>query len=618
MKLGPDIHSFANYDEVRVTALDLRLAADMSRKRFFGHVDISVLVEAEKSVHLILDTKALAIENCVYLSSETSGVSVQYTQPIHHPVLGIALYLPIPEDRQVQGSECKFRIYYSTTARSEGIVWMEPHQTLGKKHPFVFTQCEAILARTLFPCQDTPAVKCPCTISVTVPSPLVAVCSGIAQSDPPYVFEADGSLTFSYAQPQPIPAYLVSIGIGNLQKAAIGPRSSIWAEPQLLTAAVHEFEHHTEQFLKAAEEVAGMGYDWGVYDMLVLPSSFPYGGMENPNITFLSSSLIAGDRSMVNVIAHEICHSWAGNYVTNSNWTDFWLNEGFDVYMERLVLGKVFGSYAYRDFESILGYYDLVRAVQEYESVWPEATKLQPDLEDRDPDEAFSKVPYEKGSLLLRYLETLVGGPEAMQAWLKAYFSAFRGKSVSVAQMKQHLLQFFRDVPAIQSVDWNVWLLQPGLPPFDPRTLYDLSLTTAPADLAHKWHHHPPIEDALAADVAEMLPKQVMYFLDVLMQTALPLPHATLDAMERAYGFSSAPNVEIAFRWFLICIKSNYTQIIPQVRVFLSKHGRGLYVKPLYKALIAHDLALAKDIYAPNRSFYAAVIRNVFDATLHS
>jgi len=196
---------------------------------------------------------------------------------------------------------------------------------------------------------------------------------------------------------------LIAIAGGALKKAAIGPRSSVWAENELIDACVHEFSQDTEKFIQAGEELTGMKYEWGVYDLLVLPGAFPYGGMENPNLTFLSASLLAGDRSLTNVVAHEIAHSWAGNYTTNASWGDFWLNEGFTVYLERAILGKIHNSSQYRDFESLVGYNDLIKTVADF-GASHEFTKLCPNLVDVDPDEAFSKIPYEKGSLSLRYL----------------------------------------------------------------------------------------------------------------------------------------------------------------------------------------------------------------------
>eukprot|EP00698_Gefionella_okellyi_P004917 TRINITY_DN14543_c0_g1_i2.p1 TRINITY_DN14543_c0_g1~~TRINITY_DN14543_c0_g1_i2.p1 ORF type:complete len:616 (+),score=123.69 TRINITY_DN14543_c0_g1_i2:121-1968(+) len=613
MALGPDPHSYANYNEAIVRDLSVVLRADFAAKTLNGHVDLTVETLKDGVNYVSLDNRGLAVST---VSDLETGKFIQFILPLHHEALGAEVRIPLPAGKQSKGSISKLRVEYSTSRRSDAIQWLEPEQTSGKKYPYFYTQCEAILSRTLLPCQDTPAVKSPYSISVACPSHLVAACSG-AQGE--VVKGDDGYTTYSYRQPVPIPAYLIAIVCGDIKKAQIGPRSYVWCEQELLEASIHEFSADTENYIQAGEKVTGIPYEWGTYDLVVLPSAFPYGGMENPNLTFLSRSLLAGDRSLTNVVAHEITHSWAGNYVSNASWSDFWLNEGFCVYIERQILGIVKGSEAYRHFEALCGYNDLLKTIADLGAT-NEYTKLRPNLTGVDPDEAFSKIPYEKGSLFLLYLETVVGGNDAMRAWLNAYYTKYMGKSATSEDFKAHFINWFTEVKpapagALAKVDWATWLDAPGLPAFNPHDVLDRSLVVACEALAKSWREQGRA-GASATDLAPFQAKQTMYFLDQLLTTAVPMAHDRLLALDELYGFSTSKNVEIGFRYLMLAIKSGYRAALPTAQYFLSQHGRGLYVKPMYVALDTLDHAYAVETWKKNRSFYHAVIKAAFDGKL--
>eukprot|EP00697_Spironema_sp_BW2_P004061 gnl/Spiro4/15473_TR8329_c0_g1_i1.p1 gnl/Spiro4/15473_TR8329_c0_g1~~gnl/Spiro4/15473_TR8329_c0_g1_i1.p1 ORF type:complete len:631 (-),score=182.25 gnl/Spiro4/15473_TR8329_c0_g1_i1:100-1947(-) len=603
-------HSFASGD-VRVTNYDINVTVDFKRRVINGFTDVTAEVNEDGARFLNLDGKAIGIESVLNL--DTNEI-VLFTIPASSSI-GFHLQIPLASPG-VKGRVVRFRIHSSTTPQSGGIQWLSAEQTTGKKHPFMFTQFEAILARTMIPCQDTPAVKTPYTISVTCPSPLVAACSGIAVGD--RVLNDDGSITYSYRQTNPIPAYLIAIVCGKIAKAQVGPRSSVWSEPELLEKCVHEFSAETESFVAAGEHITGVSYDWGVYDMVILPGSFPYGGMENPNLTFLNAALLAGDRSLTNVVAHEITHSWAGNYVTNSSWTDFWLNEGFTVYIERLILGHVRHSEAYRHFEALCGYNDLIKTVERYGATH-EFTKLQPNLTGIDPDDAFSKIPYEKGSLFLLYLETqIVGSVDLMKQWLHSYFTTFRNRSLSTADMRAHFLKFFEGkVSKLGQIDWDAWLHAPGLPAFDPNTVLDRSLTVGCHALADKWIKHGG-EGTSPSDLNGFQAKQIMFFLDLILTTpgVMPFAHNLLEKLDQTYNLSSSTNVETSFRWLMLALSSNYTAVLPAVAAFLAKNGRGLYVRPMFAVLNTVDHAFAVRVYHENHSFYHSVIHSMYDDVL--
>jgi leukotriene-A4 hydrolase len=319
-------------------------------------------------------------------------------------------------------------------------------------------------------------------------------------------------------------------------------------------------------------------------------------------------------------VAHEIAHSWSGNLVTNASWKDFWLNEGFTVYIERMILGELHNSEPYRHFEAMIGYNDLMKTVADFgaDSEW---TKLQPNMNGIDPDEVFSKIPYEKGSLFLFYLETLVGGKQVMQKWLNKYFNTFKSRSVATEQMKEHFLNYFSSEEhkvspdVLKKIDWDHWLTAPGLPSFDPREVFDKSLAENCLALAKKWREEGG-NGATADDLKKFQAKQTMYFLDTLLATAMPMQHDLLHKLDNLYGLSASNNVEILFRWVMLCLKSNDKSIFPVVANFLSKHGRGLYVRPMYRALNEVDHHQAVRVYKDNRSFYHSVIRNMFDPVL--
>ena len=344
--LGPDSHSYANFPDVSIQHLSLNYTVDFNRKILHGFTDYTAKIHVANTDKITLDFRGVAIEQ-VFILENNKETKLSFTVPTEHPVLGHCLQITIPKDKQVLDSQFVFRVYSSSTEASGGIQWFEPCQTLGKKYPFMYSQFEAILARTMFPCQDTPAVKAPYEIKVTVPAPLVAACSGslagkteqehiVFPNEHPTKF-----ITYHFVQKIPIPSYLIAIAVGALERGQIGPRSYVWCEKEILEAAKNEYSD-TEKFLQAGEKICGIPYSWGTYDLLMLPGAFPYGGMENPNLTFLNSCLISGDKSLVDVVAHEITHSWAGNLITNSNWNDFFLNEGFTMYIERLILGECF------------------------------------------------------------------------------------------------------------------------------------------------------------------------------------------------------------------------------------------------------------------------------------
>jgi len=412
----------------------------------------------------------------IRVASQAGAEAAFSVQAEAHSVMGSALTVPL--GREVPpGSSLVVAVTYRTSPSSSAVQWLRPEQTAGGGHPYLFTQCQAIHARALFPCQDTPAAKITYGARVTVPAPLTALMSAIPVGEGE---AADGDKTaFTFAQAVPIPPYLLALAVGNVESRDIGPRSKVWSEPEMVEAGAFEFSE-TEAFLVAAEEVAGP-YVWGRYDLLLLPPSFPYGGMENPCLTFVTPTLLAGDRSQAHVVAHEIAHSWSGNLVTNLTWEHFWLNEGFTVFIERKIMNKLYGKAVF-DFNAIAGLMELQETVDRLGADHPH-TVLMPVLEGGvDPDDVFSKVPYEKGFAFLVHLEHMTrgegqgqgqgqaaaglrapdaaGGTAAFAAFLIAHFERHRFGCVTSEEFRTAYTESFPSASA--AVDWETWLHRPG------------------------------------------------------------------------------------------------------------------------------------------------------------
>lgn len=441
-----------------------------------GFVDHSIATVKPAS-EVVFDTSALVIDSAQLIGDSGNPINLKFN--LSEPnIYGRALSISLPASAP---PSFKLRIAYSTTPESTALQFLSPQQTEGKKHPYLFTQCEAIHARTLVPCQDTPGVKSTYSAAVRVPNGLVALMSAVQDGDP---IQENGLLVWNWTQKIPIPAYLIALAVGNLARAEVSPRSAVWTEPETLDRAAWEFEE-TESFLAAGEALAGP-YLWGRYDLLVLPGSFPYGGMENPCLTFVTPTLLAGDRSQVDVVAHEAAHSWSGNLVTNAKWGDFWLNEGFTVFFERKIVGRVYGEPA-AQLSALIGLEHLKEDIDNFGPDSP-LTALVKNLTEKDPDDAFSSVPYEKGFNFLYFLENLLGGPAVFEPYLRDYIQKFAHKSIDTPTWQAHLFSYFSSSDArakLEKVDWNAWFYAPGMPPVANH--FDDALAKAADGLAARW-----------------------------------------------------------------------------------------------------------------------------------
>lgn len=584
-----DVHSFARPDEAVVNHIDLDLSVDFEHRQLSGSVELSI----ENKIgtrHLHLDSRDLNIKG-VYLDG---GVKTTYALMPAMPHLGSELVIDIlPETRRV-------KIDYSTSPDAAALQWLNPGQTAGGKHPFLFTQSQAILARTWIPLQDSPGIRFTYKARIQCPPALMALMS--AENDT--VIHSDGLYTFS--MPQPIPSYLMALAVGDIRFHAYDKRSGVFAEPVTLDKAANEFED-LPKMIAAAEELYGP-YAWGRYDVLVLPPSFPFGGMENPRLTFATPTILAGDKSLVALIAHELAHSWSGNLVTNATWNDFWLNEGFTVYFESRIMEKLYGK-EYADMLTVLSLGELKKTVEEMGSDNPD-TRLYLNLEGRDPDDAVSDIAYEKGRFFLLSIEQAVGR-ERWDAFLKSYFSENAFKSVTteafLTSLEKNLIQGDGNLRNTKIRD-NKWVFGTGLPEPFP-TVSSTSLDEA-TQLAQQFNAGKPIDQPKGWTTHQ--------WVGFLRQLKSPMTKEQMTQLDRQFHFTTSTNSEILCQWLEMCIRNDYSEADASLEQFLTSVGRRKFLKPLYAAMAEtpEGLEKARKIYAKARPGYHSVSSNTIDEML--
>jgi aminopeptidase N len=577
-----DPHSYADPAHARTASFDWAARVDFTSRTLSAEVTLHFASPA--SGPLDLDTRELTIES----ASTLDGAPVPFSLHPADPILGSRLTLQLP------ASTSAVRIRYRTAPTASALQWLSPEQTLGGKHPFLFSQCQAIHARSVLPCQDTPSIRQAFTATVDVPSELRAVMAAASVERT----VTGARATERFQMPQPIPPYLFAFAVGALASKDLSARSRVWAEPGVLEAACWEFAGLPDQ-LTAAEALFGP-YDWERMDVLVMPPSFPYGGMENPRLTFLTPTLITGDRSLVNVVGHELAHSWTGNLVTNATAEHFWLNEGFTVFAERRILEALEGE-AVAALHAAIGFQGVSDAFEQH-ARHPELTRLRTHLDGVDPDEAFSLVPYEKGFLFLKTLEA-AAGRKAFDALLTTWLSSHRFGAVTTDD-------FLRTVEArlpglLDQVNAPAWIDGPGLPPghWTP--------SSSKLDAVKGLGGQVPSVDAVKGwSVAEW-----QLFLD-----AFPRP-ASLEicqALEQTHRLTASKNPEVLVSWLSLALESGDASVVPAAQALLGRVGRMKYLKPLYRALHQHPAtrALAASTFEANQARYHPIAARVIGKLL--
>ena len=581
-----DEHTLSNADSIEMQHLDLFIKVDMDKRQIAGSA-LWAINNKYNVKELRLDTYDLTIDSVM-----VDGNKVQYRLDSQIKFLGSALHIP------VNGQSRLVKVSYKTGPDARALQWLDPEQTHDKKHPFLYTQSESIYARSWIPCADGPGIRFTYTAQVTVPKGLMALMSA---TNPEAI---NDSGIYHFQMTTPIPAYLMALGVGDITFKSIDGRTGVYAERGMTDKAAYEFVD-IGKMVNTAEQLYGP-YRWGRYDVLVLPPGFPIGGMENPRLTFCTPTIIAGDRSLVSLIAHELAHSWSGNLVTNATWNDFWLNEGFTNYFERRITEQMLGK-SYADMLWELGYQDLVDNVNEL-GAQSKDTWLKLDLKGRDPDDGLTDIPYEKGSHFLKLIENSAGR-DKFDRFLVKYFNEHAFKSMTteafLAYLDTTLLK--NDSETKKRIDIQAWVYGPGIPANCPRagmerfnkvdTERNKFLNgTAPSGLATKeWTTH-----------------EWLHFLRKMPPT---LPVIQMKKLDDAFKLTHSENSEIADLWFIMSVRADYTIAFPLMEKFLSSVGRRKFIEPLYGEMMKTPKGadMAKHLYEKYRKNYHPLAQESLD-----
>lgn len=585
-----DLHSFAEPEKALVKHLDLDLKVDFSEHLISGIASWTI-ENRSKGSEIIFDSRQLDIQKITLDDGQETNFSFGDEQK----------YLGRPLRVKIKPSTKQVHIYYTTSKNAAALQWLEPQQTAGKKWPFLFTQSQAILARTWIPCQDSPGIRFTYNAKVSVPENLLALMS----AENPQKKNTEGLYTFS--QTKAIPSYLMALAVGDIEFKGIDKRTGVYAEPITLQRAVNEFVD-MGKMVNAAEKIYGP-YQWGRYDVLVLPPSFPFGGMENPNLSFLTPTLIAGDRSLVSVVAHELAHSWSGNLVTNATWNDFWLNEGFTTYFERRIVEAVFGKDEAK-MQEFLGFNTLKLLLEEMGVGNPD-TELKGNFDARDPDDGVSEIAYEKGYSFLRTIEETVGR-KRFDAFLKEYFKANAFQSLSTEEFLDYLNKnLIKDDQVLKTkIAADQWVFQPGIPANSPPVGSDKF--KAIDSLLQKWNGST---DTSVFSSVKLSTNESLYLLSHLASETGINQMKTLD---RVFKFTDSGNAEILTAWYTLAIRLKYKPAYPGIEKFLTEVGRRKFLMPLYKAMVKtpEGKVWAEKIYKEARPNYHSVAYGSIDALL--
>jgi aminopeptidase N len=578
-----DPHSYNDDSQVETESLALRARIDFATRTIAAEATLTFRRPGGGA--LDLDTRDLAIEAVV----DERGAALPWTLHPAEPILGARLAIELPA-----ASRC-VRVRYRTSPAASALQWLESAQTSGKRAPFLFSQCQAIHARSVVPLQDTPRLRIRYTAELTIPRQLRAVMAAAPRERRE---ESDHAIE-QWEMPQPIPPYLFAFAVGDLASREVSSRARVWAEPDVVERAAWEFGT-VENMIVAAEALFGR-YDWDRFDILTMPPSFPYGGMENPRLTFLTPTVIAGDRSLVRIVAHELAHSWTGNLVTNANAEHFWLNEGFTVYAERRIIEALEGPEA-AALGAALGRRVLDESLTRF-ATRPELTRLRTQLAGIDPDDAYSQVPYQKGCFFLVRLEQEVGRA-AFDRWLRSYLAEFQFGAITTDDFIAHFERAFPGVLArIDAV--ARWIDGPGLPDDAPRphserlaAIERLGATLPPPELAARWNA-----------------TEWMIFLESVPR---PAPLELCSQLDTAYRLTASTNYEVLCAWLELALKSGYGAVLPRAEEVLGAVGRMKFLRPLFLALAKQDQFRdrARPLFERFRATYHPIAQQVIESVL--
>ena len=590
-----DEHSYAEPAKVRTTDLALDLAVDFGKKTLSGTATYTLEWLDKGSSQLLLDTRDLSIQKAEGLSPEGEWSPLEFELAGKDPILGSKLTIEAPEH------PTQVRVTYATSPDASGLQWLEPSMTEGKKTPFMFSQSQQIHARSWVPLQDTPMIRFTYSAHVTAPKEAMVLMS--ADNDPAAARDGD----YSFKMPQKIPSYLLAIAAGDLVFKPIGDRSGVWAEPGMVDKAVAEFAD-TEKMIDTAEQMYGP-YRWGRYDLLVLPPSFPYGGMENPRLTFATPTVIVGDKSLVSLVAHELAHSWSGNLVTFATDKDAWLNEGFTSYVENRLVEALYGK-EQADMETAIG---RAEVIEEYKTLEPKLQRLALRPGDlADPDNSSSATVYQKGAWFLSFLENRFGRAD-FDAWLKSYFDRHAFQSMTTAKLVEDLKAnlLARHPGKVSDAEIEEWVYGTGIPATAPKVESRKFSTVDAARIAWSGSGTLPAKSITEAWSTQ----EWVRFLENMPDTLKP---EQLKQLDEAYRFTGTPNGEIAQRWYPLAERSGYADARAEMGKFLERVGRRKLIMPTYKALAQTEggLAFARQVFARAKPGYHPITTGSVQAVI--
>lgn len=556
-----DEHTLSNYKEAATTHIDLTLEVDFESKQISGVAKHTI--ENKKGVDkIIFDSKYLIIDKVILNDVEEATFKLGEFDEL----LGTSLEVGINKSTKTVS------IFYKTTDKSEALDWLVAEQTANKTSPFMYTQGQSIFTRSWIPIQDSPELRITYEATVKVPKGMLAVMSA---NNP---VQQNSESVYHFEMKQSIPCYLLALAVGELEFQAIDDRTGVYAEPSMLSSCAAELED-MGKMVDIAEELYGP-YQWDRFDVIVLPPSFPFGGMENPRLTFATPTIIAGDKSLVALIAHELAHSWSGNLVTNATWNDFWLNEGFTVYFERRIMEAIEGK-DYADMLAILGFQDLTSTLNDLK---PEFQKLRLNLTGFHPDDAMTDVAYEKGYFFLRLIEENVGR-EKFDHFLKEYFDFYKFQTITTDEFLAYL---DKELLSPNNVELNIleWVDQPGLPENCPKIDAKLFNEVEAQLTSYKINY-----DVTILKTDKWSTHEWLHFLRNLDDS---ITVAQMKDLDTAFDLSNSGNSEIAAIWFEKSINAGYHGIDKPLEAFLKRVGRRKFLKPLYEALAETPEGLEK------------------------
>jgi aminopeptidase N len=580
----PDPHSHWEPNQPRVVQLHWRAEVAFDERRINAEA-LLTLAEPVAGGPLDLDTRDLEIATVV----DQAGAPVALELGKSHPILGSRLRLELPAGTR------SLRVAYRTSPAASALQWLTPEQTAGKHQPFLYSQCQPIHARSIVPLQDTPRMRIRFEAELDVPIALRGLMAAgfLART------EKSGRAVESWKMPQPIPPYLFALAVGNLQEKLIGARSAVWAEPETVAAAAWEFAD-IDRLIAAGERLFGP-YEWDRFDLLVMPPAFPYGGMENPRLAFLTPTLLAGDRSQVAVVAHELAHSWTGNLITNASAEDFWLNEGWTRYAEQRILEEVYGV-ELSNLHIALGWRALERAITRFCAQGrPELTRLKTSLAGIHPDDAFSEVPYEKGLLFLRAIELSVGR-RRFDPFIRRYIDTFRFGSLTT---EEFLAFTEKELPgALAAVGSRNWVEAAGIP------------DGAPAVQSERLAQIERLGNALPDEALGRGFRPVEW--QVYLESVKSPDRAWCEAIDRRYQLNDSSNSEVLCSWLVVALAADYAPAVERTARLLGETGRMKFLKPLYGALSAQPARRqqARELFARYRDTYHPIAATVLGSML--